>query len=51
MKWKGNLIFNLWCRDGDSPDLALQVQDPHVVDLDRSQLLEAFWGRGSCREV
>lgn len=51
MKLKGNLIFNLWCRDGDTPDLALQVQDLHVVDLDGSQLLEACWGRGSCREV
>lgn len=51
MKWKGNLIFNLRCRAGDTPELAFPVWDPRAMDLDLSQLLEAFWGRGSCREV
>lgn len=51
MKWKGNLIFNLQCRDRDTPELPFPVWDPYVMDLDWLQMLEAFWGRGSCREV
>lgn len=51
MERRGNHIFSLWCRDGDTPELSVPLWDPWVLDLDWPQLLEAVWGRESHQEI